>query len=239
MLGAFDLTFAESGKLQSLVAEGRELLHRTDYRYDLGGGLSFAPSGWDECFPTIEAFGESGAMGDLVGREPEMITSIHGVAEIWRMPRYTAVRRFRRDGVSALKIEFTVENSSAAPIEFLWASHALFSSEDLHAVELPDGGVLRDFSLDGTSAKYFVENARPVRMRGGDFDCVLQTDQPYWGIWLNKGGWPAGRPAGFGCVGIEATNTAADAPRGAAIPPGGRFDGMVRLSVEPGEYIRL
>lgn len=234
-LGSFDLELADDGKLESLVIDARhELLNSTDYRFDLGGGHFFVPSGWDECFPTIEPYGGSGVMGDLIGRSPDTILSLQGVVQVWRTPRYIARRQFRTVGPDVLEVRFSAE-AAPEPLEFLWASHALFSTQGLLTVELPDGSVLDDFSVDDTCRRYFVEAAGPVRMHHPGFAVILETDQPLWGVWLNRGGWPASDPAGFSCIGIEATNAPGDAPQGAVLAPGGRFDGRVTLEIMRGD----
>jgi len=230
-LGAFQLELAEDGKLVALLAGAHEILSFTEYEHDFGAGRVFRPMGWDECFPTIEPFGDSPAMGDLVGRAPDVVTSLHAVSQIWRTNRYVAKREFASRGASVLEVRFSVENVSREEIEFLWASHALFSIEGLLEVELPDGSRLDDFSLDGTCRKYFVNAGEPVRMRRADMTLALDTDQPYWGIWLNRGGWPQSKPAGFAALGIEATNARSDSPQGAKIAPGARFQGWVRLEI--------
>lgn len=234
-LGAFQLELAEDGKLQALMAGAHEILNFTEYEHDFGGGRIFRPMGWDECFPTIEPFGDSPVMGDLIRRAPDTVVSVHSVSQIWRTARYTARRDFASRGASMLEVRFSVENTGSREIEFLWASHALFSVEGLLAVELPDGSVLDDFSLNGTCRKYFVDAGEPVRMRRADMTLALDTDQPYWGIWLNRGGWPAAKPAGFAALGIEATNARSDSPQGAKIVAGERFQGWVRLEIMGGE----
>jgi hypothetical protein len=234
-LGAFQLDLAEDGKLAALLAGPHEILNFTEYEFDLGDGRAFRPMGWDECFPTIEPFGESPVMGDLIGNAPDTVMSVHSVSQIWRTNRYMAKREFASRGASVLEVRFSVENTGGAEIEFLWASHALFCVEGLLEVQLPDGSMLDDFSLDGTCRKYFVAAGEPVRMRRADMTLALDTDQPYWGVWLNRGGWPATKPAGFAALGIEATNAQADSPQGAKIAAGGRFQGRVRLEIMGGQ----
>jgi hypothetical protein len=227
-LGEWRLRLGADGKVESLVLEGRgELLAQTDYRFDLGDGRAFVPAGWDECFPTIEAAEESGAMGDLVGCAPQVFVGEGTATQMWVMERYVARREFRLKGDGTLEAEFSVENTGKAALRFLWASHALFAVEGLLEVELPDGKVLSDFTADGTCEKWFVKSGEAVVMRHEGFEIYLKTDQPYWGIWFNRGGWPAGRPAGLCSIGIEATNTNAERPRGARIAAGGAFGGWV------------
>jgi hypothetical protein len=122
-------------------------------------------------------------------------------------------------------------NAGDEPIRFLWASHALFSADGLRAVHLPDGQRIAEFSVDGTCRKFFVRAGSPVCLEREECHLLLETDQPHWGIWYNRGGWPKGRPAGFACIGIEATNAPADRPVDAVIPAGGSFEGRVVLRV--------
>lgn len=231
-LGDFDLQFEPSGKLARLAVAGvAPFLGDAVHREDLGAGLWFEPRGWDECFPTIEAHGSSPVMGDLVWLPPRMRRSVKDVSQEWEAASSTATRRFRADGARQLVVEFSVRNRSKDPLPFLWASHALFTFRGLRRVRFADGASLDDFSLDGSSSKSFRMNKGPVRLVRDDCEVVLESDQRWWGIWFNRGGWPAGRPAGLGCLGIEATTTAADHPGDSAIEPGGRFAGIVRLEV--------
>ncbi len=228
-LGQFTLCFEESGKLrQLLLGDGLGLLHECRYGLDTGQGRVFNPSGWDECFPSIEPFEESASMGDLVWQTPQVYRAARQVEQVWQMPRYMAQRVFRATGRRELEMIFRVRTGEA-PMRFLWASHALFSTDDLRSVALPDGQTLRDFSIDGTCRKCFARAGAPVVLERGTGRVHLETDQPYWGIWYNRGGWPRGRPAGFSCIGIEATTAAADAPTDGLIPAGGSFEGRVIL----------
>jgi len=227
-VGGFGLEFARSGKLTALVLPGgAAVLHQAEGAFDLGGGRLFRPGGWDECFPTIEPWNGSPAMGELVWAEPAIRAAPGGVEQVWTSPALVAARSFRPGAAGALEVGFRAENRSGRPLEFLWASHAVFALPGLAEVSLPDGRRLRDFAPDGSSAKFFVRSGNPVVLKRSDGELRLRTDQPWWGIWLNRGGWPAGRPAGFGCIGIEATNCAAERPRLTVLGAGASFRGTV------------
>jgi hypothetical protein len=170
-------------------------------------------------------------MGDLVWLPPRMRQSETEVSQEWEMPSYTATRRFSVDGARQLVMEFSVLNRAKTRLPFLWASHALFTFRGLRRVEFADGGRLDDFRIDGSSSKTFRLNTGPVRLVREDGEVILESDQRWWGIWFNRGGWPASRPGGFGCLGLEATNTPAERPDNAAIARGGCFTGTVRLEV--------
>lgn len=231
-LGNFELQFESSGKLAALTAKGvAPFLGDAAHREDLGDGRCFEPRGWDECFPTIEPYGQSPVMGDLIWLQPRIRLGETDVSQEWTAASYTAVRRFRVDGPRQLVVEFSVCHRGKTPLPFLWASHALFTLRGLRRVEFADGGRLDDFRPDGSSSKTFRINSGPARLVREDCEVVLESDQRWWGVWLNRGGWPADRPAGIGCLGLEATTTAADRPGDSAMEPGGRFTGRVRLEV--------
>jgi hypothetical protein len=226
--GSFELSFEETGKLFRLNLQGiGSVLHESDYNFDLKDGRVFHPGGWDECFPTIEPYSSWPVMGQLIGVDPELAQRGNTVEQVWNLRRFTAKRHFAGKTDHTLEVVFRVINHSEAPMEFLWASHALFSLEDLTRVILPDATIIEDFSLDGSATKTFVKADGPVRFfkKSGEFS--LRTNQPWWGIWFNRGGWPANHPAGFGCLGIEATNAAADLPQDAWLKPGDSFAGCV------------
>ena len=228
----FDLEFAPGGKLASLVYAGRdELLSRADYSFDLGAGRFFQPSGWDECFPTIDAFASSPVMGDLVGLAPAVIQSWHSLAHVWTTSRYAARREWRPAG-EGLEMRFTVTSAATEPFDFLWASHALFSTDGLLSVRLPDNSLLDDFSLDGACRKFFVPSGDPIRLERAGVTFLLETDQPLWGVWLNRGGWPSSSPQPLSILGLEATNSASEIPSNATLSPGAAFSGLVRLTPE-------
>jgi hypothetical protein len=229
-LGAFELRFEASGKLASLSAEGAApFLADSTHREHLGNGRWFEPRGWDECFPTIEPHGDSPILGDLVWMPPRFTADAASASQTWETPSYTATRRFRPEHRRRLAVDFAVR--TAAPLSFLWASHALFSVGGLRRVEFAGGTRLEAFGLDGSSSKTFRKNEGPVRLVREDCEVVLESDQPWWGIWSNRGGWPAGRPAGIGVLGLEATTTASDLPGDAVLTAGGQFRGTVRLEV--------
>ena len=231
-LGDFHLTFDPSGKLAQLTTDqSGPLLDGTAYRMDVGPSRHFEPRGWDECFPTIEPFEDSPVMGDLVAAAPAWSTAAQQCRQEWRTARYTATRTFHALSSNELEMIFSVQSHITGNLKFLWASHAIFSTQGLQRVTFPDRSTLDDFTVNGTSRKSFKSNHGRVCLRGRDCEIHLQTDQPWWGVWNNRGGWPEGRPAGFGCLGIEATNCDADIPQGAVIPPGGRFEGRLQLKV--------
>ncbi len=232
-LGRFSLGFERGGKLLGLSHEALGgLLNQADYRFDCGDGRVFVPAGWDECFPTIEPFDASPVMGDLIGVEPCIQRDRHSVRQTWTFPRYDVERVFSGSGTDRMKVEFTVRNRTAVPIPFLWASHALFSVEGLSRVELPDGTSLDQFARDGPCRKWFVQNRAPVIMHRDSGRVSIRSDQPYWGLWLNRGGWPASGHAGVACLGVEATTTAGEIPAGRHLAPGESFTGQVEVDVE-------
>ena len=232
-IGGWSLEYDRGGTLIRLsLRGGPSLLHWSDYELDLGDGRIFHPRGWDECFPTIDAHGKSGVMGRLIGHEPVLRLTSRRVSQVWTCPDLTARRTFSSPAEDTLLIRFEAKNTGTLPLEFLWASHALFSVSGLLRVALPHNRVLEDFSLDHTCDKFFVSSSVPVILAREESVVTLSTDQPFWGIWLNRGGWPANSPAGFCCLGIEATNSDAEVPQGAVLKAGEFFRGHAKLKVE-------
>ncbi len=229
-LGEFELVLEADGKLASLrLPGGARPLFPPGHSCDLGGGRVYRVGGWDECFPSIEPFGDTTVMGELIGTAAQTRTEPGRITTVWTTDRYRACRVFRLPKADILEVSFEVENRSGKAIEFLWASHAILASDKLCRVKLPDGQMLTDFTCNGTCHKFFVDAAGDVELHSDAFTLRMSTDQPHWGIWFNRGGWPAAKPAGFGCIGIEATNTTSDVPTVAKLKPTDTFRGYVRF----------
>jgi hypothetical protein len=225
----FTLDFAAGGKLRQLSVDGIPLLHEGTHQLPIGDGKSFTVAGWDECFPTIEAFEDSPVMGQLISAVPTTVIDQDEAVQTWTFPTLTATRRFERgDARDELLIRFEAQNTSSQPRRYLWASHALFSLEAVTAIVLPQR-TLTDLGLNNTSSKSFLPNRGPVEILRPNLTITLTTDQPWWGIWRNQGGWPAAAPAGFRCIGLEPTTTNADHPADASLAPGEIFHGEMRL----------
>ena len=237
ILGGFTLRFESTGKLAELVLPGgASILHTAGpHSFPAGNGREYVVGGWDECFPTIEPHGNSPVMGDLISLTPTLRELPDRVEQTWATPQYRATRTFRASHDRELELTFQVTNRGAVPLEFLWASHALFATARLRSVALPDGTRLDDFSFNGTCRKFFIPATGPVTLGG----VILITDQPFWGIWLNRGGWPDTNPARFGCLGIEATTTATEAPGGRMLLPGGEFCGYVTLQTGGPKHAKI
>lgn len=231
-LGRFTLQFA-GGKLEQLtVDETIPLLHTTDYLLPLETGRTFSPSGWDECFPTIDATATAPTMGWLIATAPAQTVRDGRVTQTWHLPACEATRTFSVDAAGRLEVRFEAHNRTSVPLPFLWASHALFNVADVTEMMLPDGSALREFAVNGTCEKRFLRAAQPIRIRKQAMVLALETDQPFWGLWLNRGGWPADRPAGFCCIGIEATSAPSETPTGRQqLAPNNVFTGEVWLGV--------
>jgi hypothetical protein len=231
-LGEFKFLFEKRGKLFQLeLPRIGPVLYNSDYEVDLGDGRTYRLSGWDECFPTIERFGTYPPMGSLVDCEPTFEESKISVKQTWSRADYVVLRRFSLISENRLEVTFRVKNTSKCSFNFLWASHALLALDNTMQLHLPDGALIENFGLDGTAHKRFLAAERPftVVTKAGEFS--LSTDQPFWGLWLNLGGWPAGEPAGLGCVGVEATNTAADFPQARNLEESREFVGRVSIEV--------
>ncbi len=231
-LGRFEIQCSPTGKVSRLSVVGMSpFLHEGAFRGEVAGGVVIEVCGWDECFPTIDAYGTSPVMGDLFREAPCLRMDGAEVSMQWVLPRYRATRRLRALSPGRLESSFSVTSTGEKPLPFLWASHALFCLSGLRRVRFADGTVLDRFRLDGSSRKCFKANGGPIRLEREDSELSLESDQGWWGVWLNRGGWPAGRPVGYGCLGIEATNHAADVPGDAFIMAGASFTGYVQLEV--------
>jgi hypothetical protein len=108
--------------------------------------------------------------------------------------------------------------------------------QGLLRVRLAQDRVLDDFTRDSSCTKFFVRSCGPLILEREESVITLSTDQPLWGIWLNRGGWPKDAPAGFCCIGIEATNCDAEIPKGALLQPNEVFRGYVSLKMEPDNH---
>jgi hypothetical protein len=225
------LHFAASGKLERICLAGvPNLLH--EWPWDvLLDGVTFRPAGWDECFPTIEPYGEYPVMGALVGQAPALTSDAEGTEQIWHGRTFCARRRFTLEAPNCLAMTFCVTNHAPAALEFLWASHALFSLQGLRAAQWQEPEWQRDFSTNGSEQKQFVPGGHPVQLVYPGYRLTLTTDQPWWGIWVNRGGWPASAPEPLCCVGIEATNTPAEQPMAQWLASGATFSGKVKLEL--------
>ena len=225
------LSFRPDGKLEKVCLAGfPNLLHEWNLAVDLGGKF-FRPAGWDECFPTIEPYQGSPVMGELIGLSPEIYWQADSVEQLWHTTSSEARRRFSLETGSCLVMSFQVTNQLGAPLEFLWASHALFSVASLAQVRLSDGSILSEFDNDGSEAKFFCANTKPIELVTPRNRAILTTDQPWWGIWLNRGGWPVGSPHPMCCLGLEATNTPGEYPNGQWLDAGAVFSGKVRIEI--------
>ena len=184
------LKFAPDGKLEMLRLAGvPNLLVEWDREIDLGG-KSFRPAGWDECFPTIDPIPESPVMGELVGIPPIVHWQATSVEQIWSNPRFKARRRFSMKSSACMVVSFQVTNRHNSPLEFLRASHALVGVDSLVKARLSNGFTLTDFERNGSESKQFIANTKEIELFYPDFLVRLTSDQSWWGIWLNRGGWP-------------------------------------------------
>jgi hypothetical protein len=230
------LRIASDGKLEMLQLAGqRNLLFEWDQEVALGGRM-YRPAGWDECFPTIEPTALSPVMGDLVGRAPQTIWNETSVQQRWRTDHFEARRCFSLESESSMVVTFSVTNLHHAKLEYLWASHALFDVSAAVTVHLPDDIILDDFTRNNSEKKFFVANTNSIELAYEGFRVRLETDQPWWGIWLNRGGWPD--PAAMSsaypspiCLGVEATNTPAERPDRQWLGAGETFTGHVSVDI--------
>lgn len=231
-LGKFTFNTEPTGKLSGLAFQGLDpFLASSVHREEMAPGFFFEARGWDECFPTIEQTGDFPVMGSLVWNSPRLEQQIDAVCQHWAFPSFSAERRITSPAHNRLASTFKAVLHGHEPLPFLWASHILFAFDGLCRVDSDGGFMLEDFSLDGSSSKSFVKNNGALRLVRKDCIIKLETDQPFWGVWCNRGGWPASNPAGFGALGLEATNAESDSPAGSVLESGQIFSGIVNLEV--------
>jgi hypothetical protein len=230
------LRFGSDGKLEMLrLARQHNLLFEWDQEIELEGRM-YRPAGWDECFPTIDPTPLSPVMGDLVGRAPQTNWNTTSVQQLWRTDRFEVQRVFSIQSATHMIVTFSVTNLQRSKIEYLWASHALFDVASVVTVHLPDDTIVDDFGRNNSEKKFFAANTKPVELIYDGFRVRLGSDQPFWGIWLNRGGWPPAEALPYACpspicLGIEATNTPGERPDGHWLAAGATFAGQVIVSL--------
>ena len=227
-LGDYKLVFDPKGKLVDILVCKCSLLYQSDYRFDLGDGRILIPGGWDECFPSILPFKQFLPMGQLIDRMAHIVGTSDSVIQVWGLENVTIERRFCIND-KGLLLHFCIQNKSKEDIDFLWVSHAVFDLSDVTEIRLSDGQKIDDFSVDNTVSNFFCIALKPIVITKNRIVIKLQTDQPYWRIWLNRGGWPAANPAGFVCIGIEATSDNSDIPTGRFLAAEEKFCGKITL----------
>lgn len=233
VIHGFEFEFDAANRLRQLrLPGGAPLLHESDQIADLGNQRHYSARGWDECFPTIEPFDASPVMGDLIWQPASVRHDADEVVQSWSTPRFNVSRTFSTATGDALSIYFEATNVSSGSIQVLWASHAVFAVDHVASIALPDGQVLHDFTPNNTSAKFFVRNTAAVVVTRRDTSFTLATDQPWWGVWVNRGNWPASQPLGEFFVGIEPTNAASEIPEGSTLEPGASFRGTVTVTLQ-------
>lgn len=172
-----------SGKIASLVdlASGDELLWRNPdrpYREPTygAGWTEYDMSGWEDCLPTVAAasypewpwqgvrFPEHGEVWAVPWEArpigDEVVLSAHGV----RLP-YRFEKRVALDG-NRVRLRHRIENPTAFPIRYLWATHPLFGVRPGMRIALPSGVAVRvDWSRGARLGVYLTELPWP---RGRD-----------------------------------------------------------------------
>jgi len=157
------------GKIISLVrvASGRDYLislpTRTDFRRPSFGGIfvDYNNVGFDECIPTIAActypdgsfagtqLPDHGDVWSLPWQHEVSGTSLLLSVEGRSLP-YVLSKRLSLEG-SVLKIEYELQNQSAAAFHYLWSAHPLLNTEPGATILLPldSGTLLIDSSKGG------------------------------------------------------------------------------------------
>ena len=232
-LGTYRLDFDARGKLRQLWHESTPpLLFESPAKVDFGDNRVFEVGGWDECFPTLDPWSGRPPMGELCWEKPRMTVDPYQIELLWTLPGFQAQRLLTPSTGGSLTNSFTVTNTGREEIPFLWADHALFPLQGLVGLSLPGEKLSDAFDLDGSETKVFAPwKAQGLTLTYQTHAIHLQSDQPWWGIWLNRGGWPVGQDQPLGCVGVEATNQPGEVPGAARLAPGASFSGKVVMSL--------
>lgn len=195
-------------------------------RLQLEDDAEFGISGWDEAFPTLEPSSDAPTLGWAWRTQPEVLAEDRKLIHKWQILGWEFERRISLDG-STIKVSVNCRNFTDVAAKALWASHVLYPLAGTRQINLPEGDLvagpgcdisevfgmmqtasfarqLSSFDSVAKSWKFFVNAGAPVTLDYGDLVLKLETDAPWWGIWLNLG-W-----MGLSCVGIEPTNAPTD-----------------------------
>jgi hypothetical protein len=192
--------------------------------------------GYDDCFPSItgqpgiQDHGElwSGPWSISDQSESRLVASCILPSAV--------VEREMVLGADALRVRVTVR--ALQPLEFLWAGHLLLAVDDETELELGspivspeangldlDAGVAVDLASvwPRTGGRHHWSNlaeeiyvkafqpvtATPPALHRHGHRITITTDQPWWGLWINKAGFPAHER--FEHLGIEPCTSPHDA----------------------------
>jgi len=190
-------------------------------------GDQFDVSGCDEIVPTLEPEADIPTLGYAWRTGADCTGDGSVLCTRWTIPGWSVKRESRAAG-NTLSSRSLVHNTRETSQPAIWAVHALYPLEGMLQVTLPGGEPLPgpgceivdlkphldgktdewrilDFANIGRSWKFFLEADRPVRMEYADISLTIETDAPWWGIWLNRGGY-----CGMTCIGVEPTTDPTD-----------------------------
>jgi galactose mutarotase-like enzyme len=204
------------------LASGRQWLVPGDCA-DGDAYLGDQARGWDECFPTVGVcrhHGWGGLMrdhGELWAREWLVTHDANTCMATYDDPRFTFGRSLNLQGASVIA-DYQVTNRSPKTLPYLWSQHALLATTPADHISLQgitdmrvNGQPVdwpnhpeRDLSVVGLADEGFAlklyghaENPASASVTGPDGGIRFDwsgTDIPAFGLWLDYGGWPPGRP---------------------------------------------
>jgi hypothetical protein len=204
--------------------------------------------GMDDCFPNIDECLYPRApwqglplpqLGEWVYGGWSVVESTSSFVSLERTGTMLPYRASKNISLNAgtLEMRYSVENSAASPIQYLWSAHALVAVEEEFQIYLPEGErtmatfppgeqVRRWPSLDGVdlsgewiprgqNRKVFISGLREgwCVLRLGNRTARFEFDvslTPVVGVWFNNFGFPSDGRAPYRCVAIEPCTSASD-----------------------------
>ncbi|MCJ8323421.1 MAG: hypothetical protein HRU29_13590 [Rhizobiales bacterium] len=185
--------------------------------------------GWDECFPTVAPCASEQwnrnlrDHGDMWGRPWATNVKEQAVHCEYAGSGFEFDRIINLVG-NSLVVDYQVKNISSARIPYLWSQHCLLAAEPGENIVLdgienltgrdgaPDLQPIRSVDANYASKSYSrVKQRASVGIDGANENIRiswLATDLPFFGLWLDFGGWPADGPVHQ--IAFEPTTAPAD-----------------------------
>ena len=193
--------------------------------------------GWDECFPTVAPCdhpawgGPLRDHGELWGRSWRISGDSARCTATYDDRRFAFSRSLHLTGATVVA-DYKVTNRGDCVLPYLWSQHALLATTPADRIVLHGVSAIRaqgqpvdwpnhrarDLSAVGTADDGFAlklygeaQNASRAEVSGRDAGIRFDWsghDVPAFGLWLDYGGWPAGKPVHQ--VALEPTTAAAD-----------------------------
>lgn len=211
--------------------------------------------GWDECFPTVApcddpAWGPLRDHGLLWGRAWQH----DGATAVYNDPHFLFARNLHLQGAT-LTAAYRVTNKTDTALPYLWSQHCLLATTPADRIVMDAVGKwqaddtafdwphhpARDLSVVGSTDADFAQKsygqAHSAAITGPDGGIRFDWSGTF-GLWINYGGWPTGKPVHQ--VALEPTTAPADdlarvtrLGRACHLPPNGSHAWSVQISLTP------